>query len=138
MFGKLVNGKIEYAPRYIKKDGKDIFNYNLESNSEMMRADGHKEIVDSSAPSEMKKPRKVWQENEKEIVATWVDDYVESTVEEQNETIRQTRENLYGQISDKIKADYDEAVARGSENIEELKKEWLASKDKIREENPYI
>lgn len=60
------------------------------------------------------------------------------TVEERNEVIRQTRESLYIQTSDKLKADYDEAVARGSENAEQLKQEWLASKDKIREENPYI
>lgn len=60
------------------------------------------------------------------------------TIEEQNEAIRQTRESLYTQTSDKLKADYDEAVARGSENVEELKKAWLESKDKIRAENPYI
>lgn len=60
------------------------------------------------------------------------------TTAEQNETIRQTRESLYMQTSDKLKADYDEAVARGSDNIEQLKQEWLASKDKIRKENPYI
>lgn len=60
------------------------------------------------------------------------------TAEEQNENIRQTRESLYMQTSDKLKADYDEAVARGSENAEQLKKDWLASKDKIRKENPYV
>lgn len=60
------------------------------------------------------------------------------TIAEQNETIRQTRESLYVQTSDKLKADYDEAVARGSSNAEQLKKEWLASKDKIRRENPYV
>lgn len=62
----------------------------------------------------------------------------EPTIEEQNEVIRQTRENLYRETSDYIKADYDEAVARGSENAEELKQAWLESKDKIRAENPYI
>lgn len=138
MFGKLVDVKIEYAPSYMKKDGKDIFNYNLESNLAMLIDDGYKEIIDSSAPSEMKKPRKVWQEAMYTITATWIDDYVEPTVEEQNEAIRQTRESLYFQTSDRIKADYDEAVARGSENAEELKKAWLESKDKIRAENPYI
>ena len=60
------------------------------------------------------------------------------TVEEQNEAIRATRESLYRATSDYLKADYDEAVARGANNVEELKKAWLASKDKIREENPYI
>ncbi len=62
----------------------------------------------------------------------------EPTVEEQNELIRQTRESLYRLTSDYLKADYDEAVARGSENVEELKQVWLESKDKIRSENPYL
>lgn len=60
------------------------------------------------------------------------------SIEEQNELIRQTRESLYTQTSDKLKADYDEAVARGTDNVEELKKAWLESKDKIRNDNPYI
>lgn len=63
---------------------------------------------------------------------------VEKTLEEKNEEIRVLREQLYIQTSDKLKADYDEAAARGAENAEELKTTWLASKDKIREENPYI
>lgn len=62
----------------------------------------------------------------------------EPTIAEQNEAIRATREQLYIQTSDKLKADYDEAVARGAENAEELKTAWLESKDKIRAENPYI
>lgn len=62
----------------------------------------------------------------------------EPTIEEQNEAIRATREQLYIQTSDKLKADYDEAVARGADNAEELKTAWLESKDKIRAENPYI
>lgn len=138
MFGKLIDGNIEYAPNYIKKDNKDIFNYNLESNYEMLTNDGYKKVVDSSAPAEMKKPHKVWKETDTEIVASWVDEYAQPTVEEQNEAIRRVRETSYAQISDRIKLDYDEAVARGSENAEQLKQEWLASKDKIRAENPYI
>lgn len=138
MFGKLIDGNIEYAPNYIKKDNKDIFNYNLESNYEMLTNDGYKKVVDSSAPAEMKKPRKFWEETDTEIVASWVDEYAQPTVEEQNEAIRRVRETSYAQISDRIKLDYDEAVARGSENAEQLKQEWLASKDKIRAENPYI
>lgn len=62
----------------------------------------------------------------------------EPTIAEQNEAIRATREQLYIQTSDKLKADYDEAVARGTDNAEELKTAWLESKDKIRAENPYI
>lgn len=139
MFAKLINGNLEYAPYYLKKDKKDIFNYNAESNSKMLTSDGYKRVVDNNDPPEnMKKPFKIWKETDTEIIATWIDDYCEPPVIDQNELIRQTRETLFIQISDKLKADYDEAVARGSENAEQLKKEWLASKDKIRAENPYI
>ena len=62
----------------------------------------------------------------------------EPTIEEQNEEIRATRESLYRATSDYLKADYDEAVARGADNVEELKQKWLESKDKIRAENPYV
>lgn len=62
----------------------------------------------------------------------------EVLIEEQNEAIRAIREQLYIQTSDKLRNDYLEAVARDSENAEELKKAWLESKDKIRAENPYI
>lgn len=64
--------------------------------------------------------------------------YNEPTIAEKNEAIRATREHLYIQTSDKLRNDYLEAVARGAENAEELKTSWLESKDKIREENPYI
>ena len=60
------------------------------------------------------------------------------TILEQNEIIRAKREGLFVQTSDKLKADYDEAVARGAANAEELKQIWLESKDKIRAENPYV
>jgi hypothetical protein len=67
------------------------------------------------------------------------EEYVfEVPITEQNEEIRATREQLYIQISDKLRNDYLEAVARGAENAEELKTAWLENKDKIREENPYI
>ncbi|MCM1497270.1 MAG: hypothetical protein NC124_02275 [Clostridium sp.] len=62
----------------------------------------------------------------------------EVSIEEQNEAIRATREQLYMQTSDMIRNDYLEAMARGSDDAEELKQAWLESKDKIREENPYI
>ena len=60
------------------------------------------------------------------------------SIQEKNEYISFKRESLYRQISDKLKLDYDEAVARNADNIEELKQKWLESKDKIRNENPYI
>ena len=88
MIGKLIDGNIEYAPNYIKKDNKDIFNYNLESNYEMLTNDGYKKVVDSSAPAEMKKPHKVWKETDTEIIATWIDDYCEPTLNELKEAKR--------------------------------------------------
>lgn len=60
------------------------------------------------------------------------------SVEYQNEQIRQERQNRYVAESDPLRLDYDEALARGEESAERLKTEWLASKDKIREELPYI
>ena len=59
-------------------------------------------------------------------------------VEYQNEKIRQQRQQRYEQESDPLRLDYDEALARGEESAEQLKQDWLSSKDKIREELPYI
>ena len=60
------------------------------------------------------------------------------SIEEQNEQIRQQRQARYVVESDPLRLDYDEALARGEETAEKLKQKWLASKDKIREELPYI
>lgn len=62
----------------------------------------------------------------------------EESIEEKNEKIRAERQARYIAESDPIRLDYDEALARGQDNAEELKEEWLASKDKIRKELPYI
>lgn len=59
-------------------------------------------------------------------------------VDYQNEQIRQQRQARYVEESDPLRLDYDEALARGEDTAEQLKKEWLASKDKIREELPYV
>jgi len=58
--------------------------------------------------------------------------------EYQNEQIRAERQARYVAESDPLRLDYDEALARGSEDAEQLKQDWLASKDRIREELPYI
>ena len=60
------------------------------------------------------------------------------SIEEQNEQIRHQRQARYVEESDPLRLDYDEALARGEETAEQLKQEWLASKDKIREELPYV
>ena len=62
----------------------------------------------------------------------------EPTIKELNEQIRQQRQVRYVAESDPIRLEYDEALAREQDNAEELKQEWLASKDKIREELPYV
>ena len=59
-------------------------------------------------------------------------------VDYQNEQIRKQRQQRYEEESDPIRLDYDEALARGEDTAETLKQEWLASKDKIRKELPYI
>ena len=62
----------------------------------------------------------------------------EKPVDAQNEEIRVKRQARYEAESDPIRLDYDEALARGEETAEQLKQDWLASKDKIREELPYV
>lgn len=64
--------------------------------------------------------------------------YEQEEIARQNEQIRQERQMRYESESDPIRLDYDEALARGEETAEQLKQDWLASKDKIREELPYV
>lgn len=59
-------------------------------------------------------------------------------VDYKNEQIRKQRQARYEVESDPIRLDYDEALARGEESAEQLRQDWLASKDKIREELPYV
>ena len=60
------------------------------------------------------------------------------SIEYQNEQIRKQREARFVAESDPLRMDYDEALARGQDNAEELKQTWLASKDAIRADLPYI
>ena len=62
----------------------------------------------------------------------------EPSIDYQNEQIRQQRQARYVEESDPLRLDYDEALARGEDTAEQLKEDWLASKDRIREELPYI
>lgn len=120
---------IEKAPKV--KNG-CYFNYNSETNKDKLLEDGYLPVEISAIPEKSKFAG--YLKKDGKIIST----FETLTLEEQNETIRATRESLYVQTSDKLKADYDEAVARGAENVEELKKAWLDSKDKIRAENPYV
>lgn len=61
-------------------------------------------------------------------------------VEEYNEQVRQTRQQLFTEQADPLKFEYEECVARYGETDErtiEAKNIWLAKKDEIRENNPY-
>ena len=62
----------------------------------------------------------------------------EVPIEEQNEQIRLQRQTRFVTEADPLRYDYDEALARGYETAEEKKQVWLAKKDQIREELPYI
>lgn len=65
----------------------------------------------------------------------------EPTIEERNNQISQTRQYLFTQYADPLKYDYEECLARyGEEDNRTVKAKniWLAKKDEIREQNPYI
>lgn len=63
------------------------------------------------------------------------------SINEQNIQIRQTRQYLFTQYADPIKFEYEENKARygdDDESTKSAKQEWLAKKDEIRNNNPYI
>ena len=62
----------------------------------------------------------------------------EVPIEYQNEQIRQQRQARFVAEADPLRLDWDESAARGEEQAEEKKQIWLAKKDQIREELPYI
>lgn len=62
----------------------------------------------------------------------------EPTIEEKNEQIRQQRQSRFALESDPLYFDYVEAQARGYETVEDKKRLWLAKKDEIRNDLPYI
>lgn len=81
---------------------------------------------------------------DKEIVYAWdgkryfADEVPEAPTSVQNEKIRAERQARYEKESDPLRLYYDEALARGEDTAEQLKQEWLSSKDRIREELPYV
>ena len=125
-YAKLTDGKIEFAP----KNKGAISNYNL--SVELMTADGYKPLVVVEEPTE-DKPLIRYRETDKQI-----EQYAEAlSVREKNEQIRQQRQSRFRIEADPLKLDYDEAVARG-EDAEKARIVWLAKKDLIRSELPYI
>lgn len=125
-YAKLTDGEIEFAP----KNKGAISNYNL--SVELMTADGYKPLVVIEEPTE-DKPLIRYRETNKQI-----EQYAEAlSVREKNEQIRQQRQSRFRIEADPLKLDYDEAVARG-EDAEKARIAWLAKKDLIRSELPYI
>ena len=59
-------------------------------------------------------------------------------IEYQNEQIRQQRQARYIEEADPLRLDWDEAFARNEPNADEKKEIWLAKKDEIRNDLPYI
>ena len=59
-------------------------------------------------------------------------------IEVKNEQIRQQRQARYIAEADPLRLDWDESSARGEEQAEEKKQLWLAKKDEIRNDLPYI
>lgn len=63
------------------------------------------------------------------------------TIDEQNEVIRQTRQQLFEKYADPLKYDYEEQFAKyGADNETTIyvKELWLNKKEEIRQQNPYI
>ena len=63
---------------------------------------------------------------------------IDIPVEYQNEQIRLQRQARYVAEADPLRLDWDESAARGEEQAEEKKQTWLAKKNQIREELPYV
>ena len=126
MYAKLTDGKIEFAPQ----NKGAISNYNL--SSKLMIADGYKPLVVIEEATE-DKPIIRYREMDEQI-----EQYAEGlSVQEKNEQIRQQRQSRFRIEADPLKLEYDEAVARG-EDAEKARIAWLAKKDLIRSELPYI
>lgn len=123
MYGKLSGNTIIPAPYYVKRNGDNIFGYNLDGNSEMLLQDGYKPVVDSDTPPEsFINPRKVWTETENSIVASWVDDYVAPTQEEVTAANENSRQLAYQATTDVL-------------TLRKLRKQALGSWEQADEDN---
>lgn len=57
---------------------------------------------------------------------------------DKHEQIRLQRQSRYITEADPLRLDWNESSARGEEQAEEKKQLWLAKKDEIRNDLPYI
>lgn len=77
MYAKLIDGVLTPAPANLCKNGTIYQNYHLESNATMLLADGYKQVVETTAPAEMKMPRKYYVETPEQITAAYAETYEE-------------------------------------------------------------
>lgn len=131
MFGKLIDGNIEYAPNYMKKDNKDIFGYNLDVNISMLREDGWKLVVETPRPENMIAPVKSYVEDGDRITAVWTETYVEPVLtyaEKRAAEYPSPAEYLDAQV--KIASGNLALVAEGNLQLDKYVKDCLAVKAK--------
>lgn len=103
-YGKLVDGIIEYAPYHLVKNGIDILGYNLESNVEMMLADGYKpvELIEDKSKYSDCEGEYTFEFEEKTDKIIEVAKYHRYSDEVLNEKIRQNRLNAYQNNTDQL------------------------------------
>lgn len=128
-YAKIVDGHLEYAPR----NQPGISNW-INDEAAVLAA-GYLPVSEEAIPQGY--VFNGWEVRAGEIVPI-LEKIPEPTVDEQNEAIRRERELRYVAEADSLKYDYEEAVARGAANVDELKTAWLTKKDEIRESLPYI
>ncbi len=123
------DGSLEYAPR----NQPGISNWIMDEAAVL--AAGYLPVSEEVVPEGFSISG--WKIENGEIVPI-LEKIPEPTTEEQNELIRQRRSIRMTAEADPLRYDYEEAAARGFDNAEELKAAWLAKKDQIRTELPYI
>lgn len=82
MYAKLINGILTPAPSNMCKENTIYQNYNLDSNAEMLLADGYKPVEEKLPPDNLKLPRKYYTETEDKIISVYTDAYVEPNYRE--------------------------------------------------------
>ena len=77
MYAKLIDGVLTPAPTNISKNGIIYQNYNLDSNATMLLSDGYKPVSEQPPSAKIKKPRKYYVEDERQITAAYIETYIE-------------------------------------------------------------
>ncbi len=117
MYAKLINGILTPAPSNICKGSTIYQNYNLDSNSEMLLADGYKPVEETQPPTGMKLPRKYYVENEEKIISVYTETYVEPNYREKRATeYPDFREYLDAMV--KINSTSEELISEGKTQLQ--------------------